>query len=309
MHERICCVCHVPVSESAPRIGTRFYCERHHQSVTRDRRGLWLSAAIGVVALLAFVGVVTAIVRLLSPALEGTWLALAGVVLALIPALIWLGVFYVQDRLEPEPKGFILGVFVLGALLAQAVGIPLVRDVFRVQDWLPYHGPWIDLLGSILVIGVIQEYLKYAGIRFSVFASAEFDERVDGIIYGATIGLGFATLLHIDYVIGSGGVRLDVGVIHIVVSTLAHASFAGVSGYFLGRAKFEDMPAWWLPAGVMLAAVLNGVVSFLLQEVSVQGFEFTPEYGLILAALVAAATFTVLFVLMRRINARTLAGA
>jgi RsiW-degrading membrane proteinase PrsW (M82 family) len=309
MQDKICCVCHIPVSDSAPHLGTRFYCDRHYQAVTRDRRGLWLSALVGVIALLAFVGIVIAIVELAAPALEGIWLTAAGVVLALVPALIWLGVFYAQDRLEPEPKSYLLGVFVLGALLAQAVGVPLVRDVFRVQDWLPYNGPWIDLLGSVLVIGFVQEYLKYAGVRFSIFNSAEFDERVDGIIYGAAIGLGFATLLHINYVLGSGGVRLNVGVIHIVVNTLAHASFAGVSGYFLGRAKFEDMPAWWLPVGVTLAAVLNGVVSFLLQEVSVQGLQFTPEYGLILAAVVAGATFAVLFVLVRRINARTLAGA
>lgn len=308
MPDKVCCVCHTPVSDSARHLGARFYCDRHFQAVTQDRRGLWLAALVGAVALLAFVGIVTAIVRLAAPALGGTWLVLVGVVLATVPALIWLGVFYAQDRLEPEPKLFILGIFILGALLAQAVGMPLVRDVFRVQEWLPYHGPWIDLLGSILVIGFIQEYLKYAGVRFTVFNSAEFDERVDGIIYGAVIGLGFATLLHIDYVIGSGGVRLDVGVIHIVVNALAHASFAGVSGYFLGRAKFEDMPAWWLPAGVTLAAVLNGVVSFLLQEVSVQGLQFTPEYGLILATVVSGGTFAVLFFLVRRINARTLAG-
>jgi RsiW-degrading membrane proteinase PrsW (M82 family) len=309
MQEIVCCVCHIAVPETSRRIGARYYCDRHFSRVTQNRRGLWLSVLVGVVALLVFVGLVTLLVRTVSPALGGWWLTPVGVVLAVVPAMIWLGVFYAQDRLEPEPKRFILGIFVLGALLAQAIGMPVVRDVFRVQDWLPYNGPWFDILGSILVVGFVQEYLKYAGVRLTVFGSHEFDERVDGIIYGAAIGLGFATMLHIDYVVGSGGVRLDVGVIRIVVDTLAQASFAGVSGYFLGRAKFEDMPAWWLPAGVTLAAVLNGVVSFLLQEVSTQGLQFTPEYGLILAAVVAGATFAVLFALVRRINAETLASA
>jgi RsiW-degrading membrane proteinase PrsW (M82 family) len=308
MQERMCCVCHVPLPETSRHIGPRAYCDVHFGRVTQDRRGLWVSVLIGVVALLAFVGLVALVAPLVQPVLVGTWLAGAGVVLSVVPAVIWLGVFYAQDRLEPEPKRFILGVFVLGALLSQGVGTPLVRDVFRVQDWLPYHGPLVDIIGSILVVGFVQEYLKYAGVRFTVFGSHEFDERVDGIIYGAAVGLGFATMLHIDYVVSSGGVRLDVGVIRIVVDTLAQASFAGVSGYFLGRAKFEDMPGWWLPAGVTLAAVLNGVVSFLLQEVSVQGLQFTPEYGLVLAAVVAGVTFAVLFALIRRINAATLAG-
>jgi RsiW-degrading membrane proteinase PrsW (M82 family) len=308
MQETFCCVCHVPVPETAKRIGSRRYCDRHYQKVTQDRRGLWISTAVGIVALLAFVGLVSLITQGGSLVLTGTSLVLVGITLALVPAVIWMGIFYAQDRLEPEPKRLVLGIFVLGVLLAQAVGIPAVRDLFRVQDWLPYNGAVVDILGSILVVGFVQEYLKYAGVRFTIFGSTEFDERVDGIIYGAAIGLGFATMLHIDYVIGSGGVRPGVGVIRIVVGTLAQASFAGVSGYFLGRAKFEDMPAWWLPAGVTLAAVLNGVVSFLLQEVSVQGLQFTPIYGLILAAVVAAATFTVLFALIRRTNAAALAG-
>jgi RsiW-degrading membrane proteinase PrsW (M82 family) len=297
------------VSQSARRLGNRWYCDVHYQKVTQDRRGLWVSTVAGIAALLVFVGLVSLLANVTQLSLTGTPLVLVGIVVSLVPAVIWLGVFVQQDRLEPEPKRFILGVFVLGGLLAQAVGIPAIRDLFRVQDWLAVGQPIVNLLGSILVIGFVQEYLKYAGVRFTVFGSTEFDERVDGIIYGAAIGVGFATVLNISYVVSSGGVHLGIGVMRIVIVTLAQASFAGVSGYFLGRAKFEDMPFWWLPAGVTLAAVLNGVVSVLLQEVSTQGLRFTPAYGLVLAAAVAGVTFALLFVTIRRINAATLAEA
>ena len=309
MQEPICCVCHIPVAQSARRLGNRWYCDIHYRKVTQDRRGLWVSTLVGIVALLVFVGLVSLLANVTQLSLTGTPLVLVCIVVSLVPAVIWLGVFVQEDRLEPEPKRFILGVFVLGGLLAQAVGIPAIRDLFRVQDWLTVSRPLVNLLGSILIIGFIQEYLKYAGVRFTVFGSSEFDERVDGIIYGAAIGVGFATMLNINYVVGSGGVNLGIGVMRIVIVTLAQASFAGVSGYFLGRAKFEEMPFWWLPAGVTLAAVLNGVVSVLLQEVSTQGLRFTPAYGLVLAAAVAGATFAVLFVTIRRINAATLAEA
>ena len=309
MQESICCVCHIPVSEPARRIGDRTYCDLHYEKVTQDRCGLWVSTVVGIVALLVFVGLVSLLVNVTQLSLTGTPLVLVGIVVSLVPAVIWLGVFVQQDRLEPEPKRFILGVFVLGGLLAQAVGIPAIRDLFRVQDWMTVGQPIVNLLGSILIIGFIQEYLKYAGVRFTVFGSSEFDERVDGIIYGAAIGVGFATVLNINYVVSSGGVHLGIGVMRTVIVTLAQASFAGVSGYFLGRAKFEEMPFWWLPAGVTLAAVLNGVVSVLLQEVSMQGLRFTPAYGLVLAAAVAGVTFTLLFVTIRRINTATLAEA
>jgi RsiW-degrading membrane proteinase PrsW (M82 family) len=309
MQAQVCCICHIPVTESARTIGRRYYCDTHYQKVTQDRRGIWLSTLVGILALLIFVGLVALIVNLAQPTLAGTPLAVAGIVLALVPAIIWLGVFYQQDRLEAEPKRYILSIFVLGAILALGVGIPVIRDLFRTQDWLNSAGTLVNILGAILVMGFVQEYLKYAGVRFTIFSSPEFDERVDGIIYGAAIGLGFATMLNIQYVIGHGGVQLGVGVMRITITALAQASFAGVSGYFLGRAKFEEMPFWWLPAGVTLAAILNGIVTYLLQEVSMQGLQFTPAYGLVLAALVAGGTFAALFALIRRANAATLAGA
>ena len=139
-----------------------------------------------------------------------------------------------------------------------------------------------------------------------MFRSAEFDERIDGIIYGAAAGLGYATYLNVQYVVANGGVDLAIGAVRIAVVALAQASFAGVTGYFLGRAKFENRGPFWLPVGVFLAAVLNGVVNTLLSEITRSGLRPTPLNGLALAALVAAVTFIVLFGVLRR-GSRTVA--
>jgi RsiW-degrading membrane proteinase PrsW (M82 family) len=249
----------------------------------------------------------------IEPVFSGTFLYLAGVVLALVPAALWLAFFYQQDRLEPEPKGYVLGVFVLGGLLAQALSLPLLQDLFQVARWLG-DDPLVTVLGAVLVIGLTQEFLKYAAVRYSVYPLPEFDQRLDGVVYGTAAGLGFATVLNVHYVISSGGVDLQVGVIRIVVTTLAQASFSGLSGYFLGRAKFEAEPVWWLPGGVMLAALLNGLFTFLRGELTTTGLSlhgggFNPWPGLILAALVSGITFGLVFYLMRRANRLTLAGA
>jgi len=311
MNENICCVCHQTVGPEAERLGGRAYCKRHYAKVTQDRSSVWRAGLGHILGQVVFVLVVVALVALLKPTLTGWSLLAVGLVLALIPAFLWLVFFYQQDRLEPEPKGYILVVFALGALLAQAIGIPLLRDFFEVRRWLPIN-PWANVLGSILVVGFTQEFLKYAAVRYSIYPLAEFDERVDGVVYGTAAGLGYATMLNLHYVVTSGGVNLQAGVIRIAVTALAQASFAGLSGYFLGRAKFEDEPVWWLPGGVGLAAVLNGLFTFLRGELtttrlSLTGGGFNPWPGLILAAIVAGATFSVLFYLIRRANRLTLA--
>jgi len=311
--EIICCVCHRPVGPEAKRLGGRAYCERHYAKVTQDRPGVWRAGLGHILGQVVFVLLVVALVTLLKPTLTGWALVAAGIVLALIPAMIWLVFFYQQDRLEPEPKGYVLSVFILGALLAQAVGIPLLEDVFDVRRWLPIS-PWVNLLGSILVVGFTQEFLKYAAVRYSIYPATEFDERVDGIVYGTAAGLGYATMLNVHYVVASGGVNLQAGVIRIVVTALAQASFAGLTGYFLGRAKFEDEPVWWLPSGIALSAVLNGLFTTLRGELTTTGLSltgggFNPWPGLILATAVAGATFGALFYLIRRANRLTLATA
>jgi RsiW-degrading membrane proteinase PrsW (M82 family) len=294
-------------------ISKRWFCEKHARLAARERPHAWKSSILLVVGLVVFVAIIYLLDLLLHPALTGITLILAGVVLALVPAFIWLAFFYLQDRLEPEPKGYILGVFLLGALLASAVGIPLVENLFRVSKWI-YSDTLTTILGSILVVGFIQEFLKYAAVRYSVFPSAEFDEATDGVIYATAAGLGYATVLNIQFVIANGGVALGSSVIRMVVVALAQASFAGITGYFLGRAKFEKKSWLWLPAGITLAAVANGLFNWLRGRIVQTGISLSggasasPWLGLVLAAVVAVLSMGLILWLVRR-NIRTaLAG-
>ena len=306
MQEIFCCVCQEPLTKDAKKIGDRFFCDHHYNKVFVNRKGIWISILIGIVSIFAFVGLIVLLDNLIEYNFSGINLVIFGVILSAGPAFIWVWIFYRLDTLEPEPKGFILGVFLLGAVFANGIGIPLINELFNVNKWLYNADLPLRIIGSILIIGVIQEYLKYAGVRFTVFLSSEFDERVDGIIYGAVIGPGFATMLNIQYIISMQGVNPSVGVIRITISCLAHASFSGISGYFLGRAKFERMPIWWLPAGVALAAVLNGVTHILLKSVSRFGMKFTPEFGLIIAGILASLSFGILFIAIKKINSKAL---
>ena len=301
MPENVCCVCG---KEGVQAIDKRWFCREHFESATHERPGSWKSLVGLIVALIVFVGAVYALDAIIKPVFTASTLVLTGVVLAVVPAAIWLAFFYQQDRLEPEPVGYVLGVFALGALLAAAVGTPLLDNLFHVGQWL-YTDTLTTIIGSILVVGFTQEFLKYAAVRFSIYNSSEFDEPTDGIIYATAAGLGYATVLNVQFVVSNGGVALGSGVIAMAVVALAQASFAGITGYFLGQAKFKANPAWWLPLGVTLAAIANGLFNWLHGQItrggiSLSGSTGSPWWGLVLATVVAVVVMGLMIWLIRR---------
>jgi len=301
-----CCVCDRPNEGELRTLGGRVFCVPHYERVARENRAAATPILIEIGAVVLFAAIVGGLASAMRTSLGESGQLLIGLFLAIVPAAIWLVAFYRLDHLEPEPKHYVLGVFVLGGILAAAIGQPLIRELFQVQNWI-YDSTVAGILGSIFIVGFIEEFLKYAGIRYTVYHSPEFDERVDGIIYGAAIGLGYATVLNITYILDHNGVDLGVGAIQVAVVALAHASFSGVIGYFLGRAKFERMGPVWLPLGLTLAAILNGVVTHVLRVVpTLGGFGYYPWYGLVVAAIVAGVTFFILFRLIRRLNAAVL---
>jgi len=271
---------------------------------SHERKHVWRDEFLLIISLCVFVGIVYFLDEALKPEFTPNSLMLTGIFLALIPAAIWLVFFYLQDRAEPEPKGFVLGVFALGAILAAAIGIPVVDNLFRVSHWI-YSSTLATILGGILVVGFTQEFLKYAAVRYSIYNSHEFDEPTDGVIYATAAGLGYATVLNIQFVVSNGGVDLGTGVIRIAVVALAQAAFSGITGYFLGRAKFESEQVWWMPLGITLAATFNGLFNWLQGAVTrpvitLSGSTTNTWFGLALAAVVAFGTTAVILWLVRR---------
>jgi RsiW-degrading membrane proteinase PrsW (M82 family) len=300
-----CCICGEPLAPPYRIIGGRAYCERHYAAINKPNTGFWRAGVVQIVG----VGLVSAVIALLAGRLgplDPATLLVVGVVLAIVPSAVWLYFFYRQDRLEPEPKTKIAAVFLLALLLTSAVGMPLINDWFRLPSWAAAESV-TSLLATILIVGFTWQAIAYAAVRMVVYATPEFDERMDGIVYGTVAGLGVATLLNLNYVIANGGVALAPGVIHVVTTALAQASFSGLLGYFMAEAKFEHKPVWWVPLGLFIAAVLNGLFSWLLSEISANGLVVSPWRSLALGIVVALVVFALLLLLMRRATQETLA--
>ncbi len=300
----VCCVCGEPVAPPYRAAGGRVYCDRHYAALNKPHAGFWRASAVQIVGMALFSAVVAALASRIGeidrPALIGL-----GLFLAIVPSALWIAFFYHQDRLEPEPKAKIGLVFLLAVLLTEAGGWPLIDEWFALPRWATVSA-FTSLLASILIAGVTLQAIAYVAVRAIVYATPEFDERMDGIVYGTVAGLGVATLLNLHYVVDNGGVALAPGVIQTATMALAQASCGGVMGFFLAGAKFEHRPVWWAPLGVALAAALNGLLRWLLSEVGATGLTVEPWRQLALGLAAALVVFAGLVALMRRSTAVTL---
>jgi RsiW-degrading membrane proteinase PrsW (M82 family) len=101
--------------------------------------------------------------------------------------------------------------------------------------------------GPRLINGFILQACMYIAVRL-VYGSSEFDERMDGIVYGTVAGLGVATLLNLHYIVDNEGVALAPGVINVVTTALAQASFGGLMGWFMAEPS-SPTPVWFVPLG------------------------------------------------------------
>ena len=56
------------------------------------------------------------------------------------------------------------------------------------------------LYSSFLTAAWVEELLKFLVLYFIVLRRSEFNEPMDGIVYGVTVSLGFATYENYSYV-------------------------------------------------------------------------------------------------------------
>lgn len=302
-----CCIDNEPVSPPYNILGGRVYCDRHFAQVNKPHPGFWRSAVL----MIAGMGIVSGILAFLlrdTQVPDRNALVLVGVLLAIIPTAVWLVYFYRQDRLEPEPKERVGSVLLTAVVLTDFIGLRLINDWFKVGLWASYNN-WTSLAASVLINGFVFAAIMYIAVRIWVYKTPEFDERMDGIVYGTVAGLGVATLLNLHYIIDNQGVALAPGIVNVVTTALAQASFGGVLGYFMAQAKFEHKPVWWVPLGFVISAVLNGLFSWLINEVSATGLTVEPWRSLVFGLVVAVATFGALVYLMQRAHAFTMRQA
>jgi RsiW-degrading membrane proteinase PrsW (M82 family) len=219
---------------------------------------------------------------------------LAGVV----PTAIYAAVIWWFDRYEKEPLWLLAVTFLWGAI--PAVMLSLVAElILGIPVSVLGGGILADVVESGGVAPVVEEVAKaVALLGLFVFLRCEFDSVLDGIIYGALVGFGFAMTENVLYFLGSlfteGWAEWGIVVFsRAIVFGLNHAFFTSLTGAALGFARLSRAAweKWLVPAfGLGLAIAFHAFhnVGASLVELSCLAifFSFLTDWGGILVVLV-----------------------
>lgn len=204
------------------------------------RAGLVVAAVLGIA--LASLATLVAAAHLLLSLGAATFVA---AILALIPlTIVLLGIRWV-DRWEPEPlpARVFAGLWGAGVAVVVALAVGAQVDQVLAAGNVDPRSMGAQFFGSVIQAPIVEEGAKGLGVLL-VFLVARrlFDGPVDGVVYAATVGAGFAfteNVLYFGRDIADGGSVGSVALTFFlrgVLSPFAHVMFTSMTGLAIGVA-------------------------------------------------------------------------
>jgi len=172
-------------------------------------------------------------------------IVLISIVMGIVPMLIYATFLWWLDRWEKEPIPLLVAAFLwgfipsaIGAIILQLVLDIPVSAVFYYKD-LAY-----DLVSAGIIAPLTEEGIKgIAVLLIFIFFYREIDSLLDGIIYGALVGFGFAAIENVLYFISQG--TSDPSSLGCLIFMRAglfglnHAFFTSLTGLGFASARFQ----------------------------------------------------------------------
>jgi len=247
---------------------------RTHRGVVRASRRFLVG--LGVLILLVILGVSGAGALILD---DPFILGLAA--LSVVPAALLVLYIYRTDITTKEPPSLLVATFVLAVLFAGFAAI--INTAFGFLQLFPLVGL---ILFFYLVVGPVEESVKLLAVWLYPYRDRRFDSVVDGAVYGAVAGLGFAAIENVIYITqnietpAAVLVQTGVGVIDGFADTLeaggeitavrglagpGHVVYSALAGYYLGLAKFNRENFGPIVAkGILIAAFIHATYNTLV---------------------------------------------
>jgi RsiW-degrading membrane proteinase PrsW (M82 family) len=191
----------------------------------------------------------------------------------LIPSYLFAAILYLADRYEKEPFRLIAAAFYWGAW--PAVLIAIVTQVFLKLPADILGPDAIEAVRAGLIAPLIEETIKGAALLvIAIRYRREFDDVLDGIIYGAITGFGFAMTGNTISYVGAFLLRGFSGLSNMIflegiIYGLNHGLYSALFGAGLGFAR-EAKKKWQRrfapPAAFLLAVTVHALHSYALRN-------------------------------------------
>jgi len=179
--------------------------------------------------------------------------------------LAWVAYFYVVVGKRTVNLWLGLG----SALFMLLVGVPIGRFLhFNVL--MPFYemtnspSALVRWAGNVLSHGLNEEAMKAISVLLLAFAFRQVKKPIDGIFYGALSGLGFAAWEGHKLIVEAQtpAVMMITVAIRSVSNCLLHASYTGISGYFIAIAALSRRRIALSSLGILIAILLHGTFDF-----------------------------------------------
>jgi RsiW-degrading membrane proteinase PrsW (M82 family) len=180
---------------------------------------------------------------------------------AVLPVPTYTFLVLQLDRYEHEPWQVLVAAFLWGALVATFIAA-IFNDLIG-SAVTAMVGPALgNNLTSSAVAPVVEESAKgFALLILYWVVRHEFDNVLDGIVYGSLVGIGFAmteNILYFGRTLSEDGL-IGLGMLfylRVVLGGFGHALYTGTTGAGLGFAR-ETRKKWLIPIVVPGAYVLG----------------------------------------------------
>ncbi|MGP5197889.1 PrsW family intramembrane metalloprotease [Brachybacterium alimentarium] len=199
---------------------------------------VWLTAVVLGFGLVVVLGLTFLSFIVTSSANPAWWTVTA--FLALISLIVIALVILLADRWDPQPFP-LLGIAILwGAAVAAFVSYLLNTGVSLLTYSLTGSNGLVEFIGPVISAPLVEETSKGLGLLLlMLLARRYFNGPLDGLIYGALIGGGFAFTENILYYArgleDGGGVGVVVlFVMRGVLNIFGHAIYTSATGILVG---------------------------------------------------------------------------
>jgi RsiW-degrading membrane proteinase PrsW (M82 family) len=185
---------------------------------------------------------------------------------AVIPTVIYTCLVWWCDRYEREPWPLLGAAFLWGAIPAVLFSL-FAEIILDIPLGTLRSSSLQDLVSSGAVAPIVEEVCKGAAL-FGLFLLAyrEFDGVLDGIIYGALVGFGFAMTENFFYFMSSlmengWGAWASVVFLRGIIFGFNHAFFTSLTGIGLGIARLNRGVVRWLApfVGLGMAIIFHAI--------------------------------------------------